>query len=71
MLTFHEYDVYPNYLFVNEVSVANVEASISSIGPNVIFFLNTAIIVRELGYILMLYRTSILFLKFNLRWDCM
>ncbi|ALQ68725.1 hypothetical protein DN390_08540 [Bacillus sp. SH7-1] len=71
MLTFHEYNVSLHYLFVNGVSVANVDAPISSIGPDVISFKYTAIIVRKFGVILMLGRTKILFLKFNLRWECM
>lgn len=45
MLTFHEYNVSLHYLFVNGVSVANVDATISSIGPDVISFKYTAIIV--------------------------
>ncbi|ANS48747.1 hypothetical protein BT246_33950 [Bacillus thuringiensis] len=45
MLTFHEYNVSLHYLFVNGVSVANVDAPISSIGPDVISFKYTAIIV--------------------------
>lgn len=49
MLTFHEYDVYLHNLFVNEVSVTNVDTSISSISSDVIFFKNSAIIERKFG----------------------
>ena len=54
MLTFHEYDVYLHNLFVNEVSVANVDTSISSIISDVIFFKNTAIIERKFGVNIMM-----------------
>lgn len=55
MLTFHEYDVYLHNLFINEVSVANVDTSISSISSDVIFFKNTAIIERKFGVNIMMY----------------
>lgn len=55
MLTFHEYDVYLHNLFVNEVSVANVDTSISSISFDVIFFKNTAIIERKFGVNIIMY----------------
>ncbi len=55
MLSLHEYDVYLHNLFVNEISVANVDTSISSISFDVIFFKNTAIIERIFGVNIIMY----------------